>query len=61
MFGSSEVTNDGKYLIIKVRRSTEKVNLIYYVDLTEDQNKEISGLFEPKKLVSDWIGSFDYE
>lgn len=33
MFGS-EVSNDGKYVMIRVRKSTDRINLIYYVDLT---------------------------
>lgn len=54
------VTNDGKYLLIGVAKDTNRVNLLYYVDLTLDQNKDISGKLEPTKLIEEWIGEFDY-
>ena len=59
MFDAS-VTNDGKYVLICAARDTNRINLVYYVDLTLDQNKEIKGLFEPTKLVEEWIGDFGY-
>lgn len=54
------VTNDGKYLLIGVARDTNRINLLYYVDLTLDENKDISGVLKPTKLIDEWIGEFDY-
>lgn len=59
MFGAT-VTNDGKYVLIGARKDTNHINLLYYVDLTLDENKEIKGLFKPTALVDDWIGEFAY-
>lgn len=39
------VTNDGKYMLIGVAKDTNRINLLYYVDLTSDENKEIKGMF----------------
>lgn len=56
----AEVTNDGKNVLIGVRKDCNAINLLYYVDLTLDKNKEISGLFEPVKIINEWIGEFSY-
>ncbi|MBI4512367.1 MAG: S9 family peptidase [Deltaproteobacteria bacterium] len=50
MFGS-EVTEDGRYLVITVVRSTEHKNLVFYKDL---QGKKGSVV----ELISDWEAEF---
>ena len=56
----AEVTNDGKTVLIGVRKDCNAINLLYTVDLTIDKNKDINGLFEPVKVINDWIGEFSY-
>lgn len=56
----AEVTNDGKYMLITVAKDTNQINLLYYVDLTDDKNKDLSGKLEPTKVVGEWIGLFEY-
>lgn len=56
----AEVTNDGKYLLICTRRDTNRINLAQYADITSDQCKNLDGPLETTKLVSEWIGEFEY-
>ena len=51
LFGT-EITEDGKYLIISISRSTESKNLIFYQDLTAESGEIV-------ELISEFIAGFD--
>ena len=49
---STEVTEDGRYLIIYVSHGTRRVNLIHYRDLTAEHPETVP-------LVTEWEGQFN--
>ncbi len=46
---SGQVTDDGRYLVITIRRGTERTNRVFYKDLKDPANPQIGG--DPSQIV----------
>jgi len=52
------VTNDGKYLILDIRKDCDDLGLIYQADLTT--NAALDKKIEFSPVITEWIGGFNY-
>lgn len=53
-------TEDEKYLLISASKSTDRLNLIYFADMTIQQNKALNQSIEFKPMIDEWIGGFNF-
>lgn len=52
-------TEDEKYLLLTASKSTDRLNLIFFADMTLPQNKALNQSIEFKQLIDEWIGGFN--
>ena len=57
MFDAS-VTDDGKYLLLDIRKDCDDLGLLQYADLTKNAALDKEIVFTP--LISEWLGGFSY-
>lgn len=53
-------THDGNYLLIQISQGADSKILLYYADLTKDENKNLDQKLVVKPVVTEWVGSYDY-
>lgn len=57
MFDAS-VTNDGKYLLLDIRKDCDDLGLLSYADLDQNVALDKEIVFTP--LITEWLGGFSY-
>jgi hypothetical protein len=52
-------TEDEKYLLLTASKSTDRLNLIFFADMTLPKNKALNQSIEFKPMIDEWIGGFN--
>lgn len=52
------MTDDGRFLILSTKKSTEEVNLKHFVDLQQAGIGNFNQKFQFYPIIEDWVGSF---